>query len=213
MAPLPPEQAPHLSHDREAQALLKLARAGLPVAPFRILSARAEDTFYWLNNLPEQLGALLEAIDPNDPDEDELEELCQAAQALLLNHYLLDESIDLFYEALAPLPASLRLRRPNDEHTEYARRGRPALLAVKRLWSREWDFELLLERLSRDKSLAPKAQPVLILAVGHERAEEALRRHASEVLGIATDAWLEPGYGIARLVFPEAASGALARVG
>jgi hypothetical protein len=201
MAPLPPEQAPHLSNDREVQALLKLTRAGLPVAPFRILSARAEDYFYWLNNLPEQLGALLEAIDPNNPDEDELEELCEAAQALLLNHYLLDESIDLFYDAIAPLPPSLRLRRPNDEHTEYARRGRPALLAVKRLWGREWTFEALVERLATTRRLAPDAREVLILAAGSERADPDLTAHVRRYVGDQVAVWLEPAYGIARLAF------------
>jgi hypothetical protein len=213
MAPLPPERAPHLSHDREVQALLLLARAGLPVAPFRILSARAEDYFYYLNNLPEQLGALLKAIDLSEPDEDELEKLCQAAQALLLGHYLLDESIDLFYDAIAPLPPRLRLRRPNSDHTEYARRGRSALLAVKRLWGREWTFEAVVERLATSRRLAPDAREVLILAAGSERADDDLTARVHRYLGESVDVWLEPGYGIARLDFSTAEPGPLPPVG
>jgi hypothetical protein len=151
----------------ELSALERLARAGVPLARIAIVPAGAEERFYRLNNLAERIRALFDDVDLDDPDEDDIEEVAPRAQALLVGHYLLDETIDEFYRAIGPLGARLQVRRAG-EAGERVAAGRPALLAVKRLWQRTWSIERVLGRLRSGGPLAPDAAPVLIHAADAE---------------------------------------------
>jgi hypothetical protein len=145
----------------ELATLERLAEAGVPLAAIAIVPAAAEERFYRLNNLAERMTALFAGVDLDDPDEDDIEEIAPLAQALLRSHYLLDETIDDLYRAMRPLGAQVRVRRAG-EAGECVAAGRPALLALKRVWQRSWAIERVLERLRGGGSLAPDATPVLI---------------------------------------------------
>jgi hypothetical protein len=172
----------------ELSALAQLQRAGLPVAPLRVLLPDAEETFYRLNNLPLQLLRLFSDLDPTDPDEDDLEERAPEAQRLIRTHFLLDEFVDAFYAGLAPLPAQLRLRRATPPGGplavgQVALKGRPALLALKHLWAEDWTVEALLSRTAATASVGLSARAVLLVAPEQEPAEASLTDRAAEVLG------------------------------
>ncbi|ADI14637.1 hypothetical protein [Truepera radiovictrix] len=182
LAALPEGLEPELS------ALAQLQRAGLPVAPLRVLSPDAEEAFYRLNNLPAQLLKLFSGLDLTDPDEDDLEERAPEAQRLIKAHFLLDEFIDAFYAGLAPLPSQLRLRRATPpggplESGQVALKGRPALLALKNLWAEDWSVEALLSRTAATASVGLAARAVLLVAPEQAPAEAALTARAAEVLG------------------------------
>ncbi|HEX7021672.1 MAG TPA: hypothetical protein VF171_02370 [Trueperaceae bacterium] len=180
----------------EVRALAALAAAGLPLAPLRLVPAAAEERFYRLNNLPERLVALFEGVNLSDPDEDDIEELAPEAQTLIVSHYLLDEFIDVFYEGLASMPAAVRLRRPGQQAGRTAPRGRPALLALKKLWADAWSLEALMARLTANAGIALPAEPVLVGAPGLEAAPAELERHAAEILGAPVRLRVEPASGI-----------------
>lgn len=185
----------------ELTALAQLHRAGLPVAPLRVVAPSAEEAFYRLNNLPEQLLRCFSGLDLGDPDEDDLELRAPEAQALLKTHYLLDEFVDSFYAALSGLPARVRVRRAvvpggGSLSGRAVLRGRPALLALKALWADDWSFEALLNRTAETGSVAVQARAVVITAVGQEAADDALVQRAAEVLGQPVKLWLEPARGI-----------------
>ena len=174
----------------ELAALAQLAAAGVRLAPLRVVPSTAEETFYRLNNLPAQLSALFAGLDLSDPDEDDLEELTPDAQALLRQHFLLDEFVDLFYAGLADLPARLRVRRPNTLGAEGATvaegrvvtKGRPALLALKDTWADDWSFDALWARTTHTGSVALAARPVILAPPTQTDAGDAEAGRASQLL-------------------------------
>lgn len=185
------------SIDAEVAALQALRDAGVPVAPMAVMPAEAEERFYRFNNLPERLEQIFEGVDPVDPDEDDLEALAPRAVLLLERHFLLDELIDAFYDRIADLPDRLHVRRPASTGL-HAARGRPALLAVKRLWAADWSFDALAQRVPMAKTFALEARDVLVHGVEAPASADVLERVAA-VLGSEVRAWVGPGGGVARI--------------
>lgn len=195
-----PSQAPasrpgsfsHLSALEVATTTELAALAALTDAGWRwhgvAVAAAFEGSFYRLNNLPILLAALYRDLDPTDPDEDILEEVEAEALALVGEHYLLDEAIDAFYDAIAGLPAELVVRRAGDAAGRIAPDRRAALLALKHLYQDDWRVTAVLDRLALTGSLAIDARPVL-LTPAHDRADPDLSRDASAVLGYPVSAW------------------------
>jgi len=183
---LPPGLA---SEHPEVADLTALSAAGLPVGALVVVPSALEERFYRLNNLPALLEELFAAVDPADPDEDDVEEACPAAQALVRQHYMLDETIDDFYHATKGLPERLHVRRPHHDG-RVAVRGRPALMALKQLYQSDWSYEAVWARLRLCRSIALEARPVLVHAVeeapggagGDARVARTAR--AAEVLGV-----------------------------
>lgn len=172
--------------DPELAALYALHQADMTVADMVIVPAAAEERFYRLNNLAQQLLALFAGVDPSDPDEDDIEEHAPAAQKLVRSHYLLDEFIDLFYDRLRVLPSQVEVRQPvyaGNQPGKRATRGRPALLAVKTTWADAWSFDSLMTRLEKDATLAPRAQPIIITGAGRQAADDSANARASHILG------------------------------
>lgn len=183
----------------ELNALARLREAGLELTPLCLVSADTEERFYRLNNLPAQLNDLFAGIDTSNPDEDDIELLAPEAEKLLKQHYLLDELIDSFYEALQPLPPRLRIRRPDGHEGRTALRGRPALLALKETWADDWGFDALMARLEQTHSIALAARPVMVGAVGLEPADTSLNEQASSILGKSVSVMVDPEYGITKV--------------
>ncbi|MEM6428739.1 MAG: hypothetical protein AAF708_05810 [Deinococcota bacterium] len=178
-----------LAQHPEIAALVKLQDAGLATAEMVLMPPASEEQFYQLNNLPHQLLMLFRGVDLADPDEDDIEECAPKAQALLRSHYLLDEQIEAFYELLKRLPAKLVVRRASlaasgtsSKFLSPIVRGRPALLAVKDLWTDEWSFDALMTRLQQTQTLAPTASPVVVVGAGQQAGEDALNAKASQIL-------------------------------
>lgn len=176
--------------DPEIAALHRLHEAGMTIADMVVVPAAAEERFYRLNNLAQQLLELFAGVDPADPDEDDIEERAPEAQKLIRNHYLLDEFIDLFYDRLRALPSQVEVRYSSfvgaksgsAPVSKRATRGRPALLAVKTLWADAWSFDSLMARLEQDATLAPQAQPIIISGAGRQTAEAEVNARASHIL-------------------------------
>ena len=198
----------------ELAALAQLAAAGVRLAPLRVVPSTAEETFYRLNNLPAQLSALFTGLDLSDPDEDDLEELAPDAQALLRQHFLLDEFVDLFYAGLADLPARLRVRRPNPSEAEstgaggraaeegrVVTKGRPALLALKDIWADDWSFDALWARTTREGTVALSARPVILAPPSQTDAGDAEAGHASQLLQQRVRVLHDPALGVTGVRF------------
>lgn len=179
LSTLPPEVS---ASDPELAALAELARAGFALAPLVVVPAAVEERFYRLNNLPDRLAAAFANVDPADPDEDDVEEAVPVAEALIRGHYLLDEFVDDFYAATRPLPAELRVRRP-EQDGETAARGRPSLLALKHAYQRDWSFEAVWNRLKARQGIALEARPVLVHGADDRAAPESLNGRAGAALG------------------------------
>jgi hypothetical protein len=184
---------------QELADLAALAAAGLPVASLLVVPAAVEERFYRLNNLPALLNEVFARVDPDDPDEDEVEEACPAAETLVRQHYLLDEFVDAFYAAIAELPLQMCVRRILTDG-EDAVRGRPALMALKHVYQRDWSYASVWDRLERRQGIALEARPVLLhgaegTADGVD-AGEALAARASEVLGTPVRLRLADGGGV-----------------
>jgi len=182
--PLPLRQLPPevLGTDEEVSALASLAAAGLPLGSVVVVPPAVEERFYRLNNLPALLKDVFADVDPEDPDEDDVEDATPAAEALVRQHYMLDEFIDDFYQATARLPGMVRVRRPREDG-EVAARGRPALLALKRTYQRDWSYESVWARLGRQRAIALEARPVLLHDADEAAASAELTRGAGDVLG------------------------------
>ena len=165
----------------ELASLENLHAAGIALAPIGMVPAEAEERFYRLNNLPEQIAQLYSGVSLDDPDEDDIEEITPRAQALLRSHYLLDEVIDAFYDVTASLGERLQVRRPGSAGTVVAA-GRPGLLAVKRAWEAAWGVDEVLARLRREGTLAPEAAPVLFHAPDAPLTSSALLERVRRVL-------------------------------
>lgn len=175
--------------------LLRAARAGVALTPMVVVPVAVEARFYALNNLPERLQRLFDGVDLDDPDEDDLEELAPEAGALVLAHALLDEEIERLYDAFATLPEAVQVRRAGSDGRT-ARRGRPALLALKRLWAEAWTVERIAARLRAGQGLAPEPAAVLV----HDAALERAREHVPfGPAGRALDVWHDAAGRVARL--------------
>jgi hypothetical protein len=183
----------------ELTALHTLHSEGYALAPIVVIPAAVEERFYRLNNLPEQLQTLFEPVNQQDPDEDDIEELAPEAVRLFKTHYLLDEFIDTFYQAIEVLPDKLQIRRAGMAG-ETVVKGRPALLAVKDLWASEWTFEALMDRLEQTQTIALEARPVVIGPAGEAPVSEAETRAFQQLLGVTVKGWQVDGE-ISRLSF------------
>lgn len=163
----------------------RLAALGDRVAPGFVLGADFEEDFYVTNNLPEQLRALFAPVNPRRIDEDALEVLCDKAVALLRASYLLDDSVQLFLRAVnraGLLGGEAHARRALDgpgegpgggavESAFAAPPGSALLVAVKKLWARDWTFDAVLDRLDTHGRISLDARPVLVFAGPPGRAE------------------------------------------
>lgn len=193
----------HLSAQEVSAAAELTALAALVEAGWRwrgvAVGAAFEDSFYRLNNLPALLTPLYHDLDVADPDEDILEEVEADALALVGQHYLLDEAIDAFYDAIATLPTSVVVRRAGDVGGRAAAHRRAALLALKHLYQDDWRAETVLDRLALTGKLAIEARPVLI-GPSNDRPDPDLSRTAGAVLGYAVSAWIDDEGELTRLV-------------
>ena len=190
---------------RELAALKTLQLSGVTLAPTLVVPAAVEERFYRLNNLPQKLETLLQDVDPNDPDEDDVEDAAPGAVRLFKTHFLLDEFIDTFYAALSPLPGKVRVRRSGAEG-RVGVRGRPTLIALKETWADAWRYDALLARLLARHTVALEARPV-ILGAADEAAPEKVEKEIAGVLEQAglekpTNVWTDDGGNVTRLSFP-----------
>ncbi|WP_041231639.1 hypothetical protein [Deinococcus peraridilitoris] len=165
---------------REVLRLVSLNDSHHGVAPGLVLPADYEEQFYRNNNLPEQLRSLFSPINPRRVDEDALEVLCLKAEALVRASYLLDDDVQRFYRALSAAALNegrLHVRRDEGSDVEEARvtpPGTQALIALKKLWSRDWTFDAVLERLDAQGSVAIDGRASLIFAGGAGQPDERL---------------------------------------
>ena len=130
-----------------------------------VITARAEEQFYVSNNLPENLRDLFKPINPRRLDEDLLEVLCSRAGKQILEATMLEDFISQIYTAFDNTHFSSRqiLRRENEKHLEPANGKREVLLAIKRLWARDWQFEAVLKRLDATGKIGLDARAVYLL--------------------------------------------------
>ena len=182
----------------ELQAIRRLREAGWRWSGF-IVGSALEEQFYRLNNLPRLLTAVYAGLDPADPDEDIVEEAEEHALRLIAEHYLLDETVDAFYEALAALPAAVALRRPDSPSGRQATYLRGALLELKHLFQDDWRVEALLDRLALTASLAIDARPVVVTAAAQELVADASAR-ASEMLDRRVAVWLDESGALTKVL-------------
>ena len=185
--------------ETELHHLKRLADAGLEVAPLLVVPASLEEYFYRLNNLPAQLSTIFAKVKPKNPDEDEVEDAVPQAQALFKRHYLLDEVIDMFYDQLAFLPERVTVRRAG-ANGKTVTKGRPALMALKEVWTEDWSFEAVLERLERTQTIGLEARPTLIGAESTGTASSNLINQASSVLGKTVDLEVNKALGITKVL-------------
>jgi hypothetical protein len=171
----------------ESQHLGRLMQAGIAVVPGFVYGSWSEEQFYLSNNLPENLRQYFRHLNIKRLDEDQLFSACEQAQRLLAGSYLLEEFIGQTNLAMQNLgldtnSATVYLRRPGVMAAETGVGRRGALLALKRLWLRAWDFETVLARLDDTGSFALEVEPTLLLtALGVPDA--ALSNKASTLLG------------------------------
>lgn len=197
---IPADSLSHLAPALVAAEWELAAIARLQAAGFRwrglAVPATFEERFYRLNSLPHQLLALYKGLDPADPDEDILEEAEPDAVRLVGQHYLLEESVDLLYDSLA-WSGPTTVRRPGS-HGEAVSGRRAVLLAIKRLYQRDWTADAVIERLARTATLGIDARPVLVTPAPERRDAETARR-AGAALGEAVEAWVGPDGALVRL--------------
>ena len=167
--------------ETEVHQLKRLSDAGLQIAPLLVVPASLEEYFYRLNNLPAQLSQIFAKINLKNPDEDDVEDAVPQAQALFKRHYLLDETIDMFYEQLEFLPERVTVRRAGQEGKTVLK-GRPALVALKETWMDDWSFGTLLERIERTKTIGLEARPTLLCAESTGQANSNLLNQVKKVL-------------------------------
>lgn len=172
---------------REARLLGELAsRPGAPrIAPGLVLLSDAEETFYLSNNLPEQLRSLFAGLNPRRLDEDALEVACERARAQLLASSLLDDSISRIRLAVSNLGirGAVHLRRDSRDRAETGDGPRGAIIALKRVWARDWDFDPTLERLDATGTVGIDARPVLLFAGKPGSEDPVASRTAGAALG------------------------------
>lgn len=185
--------------EAELAAMARLMDAGMACG-WLVVPAVFEERYYRLNNLPARLRSLYAGLDAADPDEDIVEEAAEDATRLFGEHFLLDEAIDAFYAGLETMASRLTLRRPGSDVQHVAQRGRPALLAWKRVYQDDWTVDAVLERLHHHASLALDARPVLVHDA-EERKDPAANAAASQVLGSTVRLSLDARGAVTRIVF------------
>ncbi|CAN5684655.1 hypothetical protein BH23DEI1_BH23DEI1_13900 [soil metagenome] len=181
--------------DGELGWMWRAQRGDVQATPMVVVPTGVEAAFYQLNNLPERLRRVFDGVDLNDPDEDDLEELAPEAEALVRAHVLESEVIERLYELMAPLAERLVLRRSGGAGVE-VQRGRPALLAMKRLWSDDWRAEALDRRLRGGLGLAPAAAPLAL----HDADLAPVSDAAASFGGEVERAWRDRAGRLARVV-------------
>jgi hypothetical protein len=190
--------------DAELAWLQRAEAAGVPMAPMVVVPAHIEAEYYRWNNLPERIHALFADLNPRDPDEDDVEELAPVVAGWMMEHALLDGVIDHLYATLADLPDALLVRRPGDAGAR-ARRGRPALLALKRSWAADWGLAAVMARCTARGDWLPNPRPVL-LHDAEMHPDPELAGAASHALDRPVQAWSDGEGRLLRLVLPRAAS-------
>ena len=95
--------------------------------------------------------------------------------------YFLDEIIDMLYTTLQPMPEQVVLRRSGQNGIQTLK-GRPSLMALKDIWAKSWEFEVLLKRLEKTAQIAIKERPVIIQDA-HAKPARSLSHQASQILG------------------------------
>jgi phosphoenolpyruvate synthase/pyruvate phosphate dikinase len=132
-----------------------------------IITARAEEQFYVSNNLPENLRETFKPINPRRLDEDLLEILCSKASKQVLEATMLEDFIGQVYTAFdnSHFSSRLVLRREAENYIENANSKREVLLAIKRLWARDWQFEAVLKRLDTTGKIGLDARVVYLLQI------------------------------------------------
>ena len=184
--------------DATELAWLRRAEAhGVPITPMAVVPAQVEADFYRWNNLPARLVALFADLDGVDPDEDDLDELLPTAAALVRGHALLDAVVDTFYDALVGLPPNVTVRRPGAPGS-VAARGRPTLIAVKRVWADDWLLEPTLGRVIRGRGWLPTPREVLVHAAD-VHPDPVVSSAASDAIGRPVRAWSDREGRLARL--------------
>jgi hypothetical protein len=155
------------------------------VGPGFVWLTHCEEQFYLSNNLPEQLREVFKTLNPRRLDEDALEVASARAQKMVRESYLLEDFLAQTYTALknVGIEGGLHVRREcsNDRETGQDRRG--ALLALKRIWARDWAFEAVLERLDASGKVGVDARPSLIFAGPGGITDLAISGQVSKVLG------------------------------
>jgi len=197
----------------EILAMQRLLAAGMPCG-WLVVPAALEERFYRFTNLPARLRQAFAEVDPDDPDEDLVEEAAEAAADAFAQSFLLDEAIDAFYAGLEGLAASVLVRRAasvlvrraDAGPSRTAARGRPALLAWKRLYADDWSVDAVMARLRARRSLALDARPVVVHDAAEHGAPE-LDARAGHVLGSAVRLHVDTRGAFVRItpVVPEAA--------
>lgn len=191
-----PDSPPNLS--TELDELAELHRSGLAVAPIMLVPQEAQEGFYRYGNLVSQLSRIFQGVDPTDADEDDLEDRSPEAMSLITGSYLLDEVIDQFYESVAWLPESRRVRRAGTEGLQ-AHGNRASLLAVKRVWAADWSFDSLLRRLASTGSFSLEAEPVLVHAWDEPCSNRSVSEAVARVLGRQAAVFVTDNGSISRL--------------
>jgi len=167
------------------------------MAPMVVVPAHTEADYYRWNNLPERIEALFADLDPRDPDEDDVEELAPVVAGWMMEHALLDGVIDNLYASFADLPAEVCVRRPGDAGA-WSPKGRPALLALKRIWAADWDLAAVMARCTVRGDWLPNPRPVL-LHDAQMRPDWELARAASHALARPVQAWSDQDGRLLRL--------------
>lgn len=187
------------STEPELEALSILAECGMEVARIVVVPPAAEAEFYRLNNLGDRLRLHFAGVKLSDPDDEDIEDLAPGAQSLVSGHFLLDEFIDRFYDAISGMPRELRVRRPGEDGLLVSG-SRAGLLSVKGAWSADWAFEALWSRLSSGGPLVPAPRPLLLHPAPLEVLPSELSHDASALLGKSLRLMGHPESGISRIV-------------
>jgi len=188
-----------IAAEAELAAMARLVDADFACG-WLVVPAAFEERYYRFANLPTLLRSLFADLDPTDPDEDVVEEASEAAMRVFGQNFLLDEAIDAFYAGLETMPSRLAVRRPGSASKRVAQRGRPALLALKRVYQDDWSLGAVMDRLASSASLALDARPVLVHDAD-ERVDAAASARASELLGRSVTLSLDVHGAVTRISF------------
>ncbi|MGC8905289.1 hypothetical protein [Thermus sp.] len=150
----------------EPVLLWRAQALGLPVVPTWVV--RLEEEFFRLNNLEERMERLFQGVFGVRIDEERLLLAAEEAQRAVRESYLLPERAEAFLKAFRGRGPFL-LRYAGEAEGERASTPQEALFALKRLWTRRFEAEAILERYP---ALLPPFTPVLVQEVAGEVAED-----------------------------------------